>query len=76
MLEAIVPVTVAAITGISVLFTRTNNRILEHDKRMDGIELKVAERYITRMEVSETMKRFEEHFVRIESKLDNLFNQK
>ena len=72
MLEAIVPVTVAAITGVSVLFNRANNRLLEHDKRMDSIELKVAERYIARMEVSEVMKRFEEHFVRIESKLDKL----
>jgi translation initiation factor 2 beta subunit (eIF-2beta)/eIF-5 len=43
---------------------------------MDGIELKVAERYITRSEVSESMKRFEEHFVRIESKIDNLFTRK
>ena len=72
MLEAIVPVTIAALSGLGVMFSRTSTRFHEHDKRMDGIELKVAERYITRAEVSETMKRFEQHFVRIEQKIDNL----
>jgi hypothetical protein len=72
MLEAIVPLTIAAVTGLGVMFNRAHTRLHEHDKRMDGIELKVAERYITRAEVSETMKRFEQHFVRIEQKIDNL----
>ena len=72
MFEAIVPVAIAAVTGLGVMFNRTHTRLHEHDKRMDGIELKVAERYITRAEVSETMKRFEEHFVRIEHKIDQL----
>ena len=72
MLEAVVPVAIAAVTGLCVMFKSTNSRLHEHDKRMDGIELKVAERYITRAEVSETMKRFEEHFVRIEHKIDQL----
>ena len=72
MIEAIVPAAIAAVTGLGVMFNRTNVRLHEHDKRMDGIELKVAERYITRAEVSETMKRFEQHFVRIEQKIDNL----
>ena len=76
MLEAIVPITIAALSGLGVIINRTSTRLQEHDKRMDGIELKVAERYITRSEVSESMKRFEEHFVRIESKIDNLFNRK
>ena len=76
MLEAIVPVTIAALSGLGVMFSRTSARLHEHDKRMDGIELKVAERYITRSEVSESMKRFEEHFIRIEHKIDNLFNRK
>jgi hypothetical protein len=76
MLEAIVPITIAALSGLGVIINRTSTRLQEHDKRMDGIELKVAERYITRSEVSESMKRFEEHFVRIESKIDNLFTRK
>jgi hypothetical protein len=76
MLEAIVPVTIAALSGLGVMFSRTSTRLHEHDKRMDGIELKVAERYITRSEVTESMKRFEEHFIRIEHKIDNLFNRK
>ena len=72
MLEAVVPIAIAAATGLGVMFSRTHSRLQEHDKRMDGIELKVAERYITRAEVSETMKRFEQHFVRIEAKIDQL----
>ena len=74
MIEAIVPAAIAALTGLGVMFKSTHSRLHEHDKRMDGIELKVAERYITRAEVSETMKRFEQHFVRIEAKIDQLKN--
>ena len=72
MIEAIVPAAIAAVTGLGVMFKSTHSRLHEHDKRMDSIELKVAERYITRAEVTETMQRFEQHFIRIEQKIDNL----
>ena len=61
MLEAIVAVAIAATTGLALTI-----------RRIDAIELKVAERYITRSEVEKTMERFEDHLVRIEHKLDSL----
>ena len=61
MIEAAVTVALAAFTGLA--FTV---------RRIDSIELKMAEKYITRTEVTDTLKRFEDHFVRIENKLDSL----
>lgn len=61
MLEAIVAVAIAATTGLAITI-----------RRIDAIELKVAEKYITRTEVEKTMERFEGHLVRIENKLDSL----
>jgi len=61
MIEAIVAVAIAATTGLAITI-----------RRIDAIELKVAEKYITRSEVEKTMERFEDHLVRIEHKLDSL----
>ena len=72
MIEAVVSLTIAAATGIGVMTHRTHSRFSEHDKRIDQLELKIAENYITRDEVSRTFARFEDHFVRIEQKIDNL----
>lgn len=63
MLEASISVAIAALTGLTFVI-----------RRIDAIELKMAEKYITRTEVTESFKRFEDHFVRIEDKLDNLRN--
>ena len=51
---------------------RLHSRIHELDRRIDGIELKVAESYVTKSELSAILSRFEDHMVRIENKLDNL----
>ena len=61
MIEAIVPVVIAATTGLALTL-----------RRIDAIELKMAEKYITRTEVSMLMERFEDHLVRIETKIDSL----
>ena len=71
-MEAIVSIAIALATGVGVLQTRTHNRFMDTDKRLDALELKIAEHYITRDEVSKTFERFENHFVRIEQKIDNL----
>lgn len=63
MIEAIVPVAIAATTGLALTL-----------RRIDSIELKMAEKYITRTEVSLLMERFEDHLVRIENKIDSLRN--
>ena len=65
MLEAAVTLAIAAATGLGVISTRLNERI-------NSVELRVAEKYIPREEVSLILTRFEDHMIRIENKLDNL----
>ena len=71
-MDAVVTVVVAALSGLGVLHGRLHSRIQELDRRIDGIELKVAESYVTKSELSAILSRFEDHMVRIENKLDNL----
>ena len=61
-------IVIAAVTGMGVLTSRLNSRI-------NTIELRVAEKYIPREEVSLILTRFEDHMIRIESKLDNLIKK-
>lgn len=65
MLEAAVAIAIAAVTGLGVSASRINTRL-------NNIELRVAEKYIPREEVSLILSRFEDHMIRIENKLDNL----
>ena len=68
MLEIAVSIGIAAATGLGVVSSRLNERI-------NSIELRVAEKYIPREEVSLILTRFEDHMVRIEDKLDNLISK-
>jgi len=71
-MDAVVTLVIAAITGLGVLNTRLNNRIHELDKRIDFIEVKVAEEYVSKNDLTGMMDRVEDHMVRIENKLDKL----
>ena len=72
MLEAAVTVTIAALTGMSVLTQRLHGRINELDKRIDKVELRVASDYVTKVELSSIMERMESHLIRIEEKMDKI----
>ena len=74
MVEVVIPLGVALSTGFSVLISRIHSRVHELDKRIDGIELRVAENYLTKSEFSGALERVEQHMVRIENKLDRLAN--
>ena len=77
MLEAAVSVTIAALTGMSILTQRLHTRISELDKRIDKVELRVASDYVTKVELSAIMERMEAHLIRIEEKMDKIsFNCK
>ena len=75
MLEAAVSATVALITGLGVLLSKTNSRITELDRRLDSTELRLAETYLSKTEFSTALNRVEAHMVRIEQKLDNLVSK-
>ena len=72
MLEMVIPLGVALATGFSILMTRIHSRVHELDRRVDGIELRVAEDYISKNEFSSALERVEGHMVRIENKLDKI----
>ena len=71
-MEAAITVLIAACSGLGVLHGRLNSRIHELDRRLDGIEVKVAEKYVTKTDMSAMLDRVEDHMIRIENKLDTL----
>ena len=72
MVEAGISVAVALITGGFVLTNRVYGRILELDKRIDGVELKVAQAYVSKEDLKTMVERMEGHMDRIEDKLDSI----
>ena len=75
-MEAAVTIIIAALSGLGVLHGRLNSRIHELDRRVDGIEVKVAERYVSKDCFEVSVKRLEDHMARVESKLDTLLLNK
>ena len=71
MLEAIIPSTIAAITGIAVLTNRIYDRIVKLDRRIDAVELTMAQAYVSKGDFRSCWSR-EAHMIRIEDKLDTL----
>ena len=79
MLEAIISVAIAGLAGGAApnnrLHQRVNNvhdRISGLNRRIDAIELGVAQDYVSKADLSVMMKRMEDHMVRIENKLDQI----
>ena len=72
MIETVIPLGVAVATGFSVLISRIHSRVTDLDKRIDSIELRVAQDYLSKAEFSAALERVEQHMVRIENKLDRL----
>ena len=79
MIEAAIPAVVAAIAGGAALNNRIHNRINNvHDRisgldrRIDAIELSVAQDYVSKADLATMVQRMEDHMVRIENKLDQI----
>ena len=72
MFETLVPVLIAGATGFSVLISRLHTRVTNLDHRVDAFELRVAESYVSKTDLSEALERFETHMLRIENKLDRI----
>ena len=78
-MEALVSVVIALVAGGAALNNRLHNRIENvHDRisgldrRIDAIELGVAQDYVSKSEFSVDIQRMEDHMVRIENKLDQI----
>ena len=72
MVEAGITIGVAVVGVLSAVSTRLHNRIHELDRRVDSVELRIAENYISKQEFSMSLERVESHMIRIENKLDKL----
>lgn len=74
IIESLISAAIAVITGGAVLTNRLHSRIMELDKRIDQVELGMAQAYITKADFEKTLERVEGHMVRIEDKLDTMIN--
>jgi hypothetical protein len=79
MLEALVSIAIAGIAAGAALNNRLHHRINNvHDRisgldrRIDAIELGVAQDYVSKADLSIMTKRMEDHMIRIENKLDQI----
>ena len=79
MLEALISVAIAGIAGGAALNNRlhqrinnVHDRISGLDRRIDAIELGVAQDYVSKADLSVMTKRMEDHMVRIDNKLDQI----
>ena len=75
MIEAFVPIFVAVGTGFAVLTSRIYNRISTLDNRVDSIELRMVQEFVSKNDFAAAAERMEAHMIRIEDKLDNLVNK-
>ena len=76
MIEAIITGAVTLVLGIGGgiigVSGRSSTRMDLIDKRIDDIELRLAEKYVPRQELTVVLQKMEDHMIRIESKLDQI----
>jgi hypothetical protein len=76
MIEPFVPIFVAVGTGFAVLTSRIYNRIAVLDNKVDKIELRIVQEYVTKGDFNNALSRMEGHLIRMEDKLDAIANNK
>ena len=79
MIEAIVTLTIATVAAGATLNSRLHQRINNvHDRinvldrRIDSVELTIAQDYVSKADLQAMTDRMEDHMVRIENKLDQI----
>lgn len=76
MIEAMITGAISLVLGIGggvmTLNNKSNSRMDAIDKRIDGIELRFAEKYVPRQELANALQKMEDHMIRIENKLDQI----
>lgn len=76
MIEAVITGAISLLIGIGggvmTIYGKSNSRIDSVDKRIDGIELRIAEKYVPRQELAVALQKMEDHMIRIENKLDQI----
>ena len=76
MIEAAVTGVISLVIGVSsgvlAINSRSTSRMDQIDKRIDGVELRLAEKYVPRQELANALQKMEDHMIRIENKLDQI----
>lgn len=76
MIEAVITGVVSLVLGVGggvmSLHGKSNSRMDVIDKRIDNIELRLAEKYVPRQELAAALQKMEDHMIRIENKLDQI----
>ena len=72
ILTGVVSLVIGASGGMAALNSRTSNKVSELDRRIDQMELRIAEKYVPRHELSNALQKMEDHMIRIENKLDQI----
>ena len=75
MIEAVIPAVIAVVTGGGVLFNRVHTRIHDLDRRLDGVELRMVETYVSKTDFDKMLDKMESHLIRIEDKMDQMVNK-
>ena len=76
MFEPFVPVFIAVGTGFAVLTSRIYGKISHLDRRVDGIELRIVQDFVSKTDLQLAIDRIESHMIRIEDKLDSMMKNK
>ena len=72
MIEAGVAAGIALLTAIISVHNRLHSKISDVDSRVDKVELREAENYVQKQELSTALQKMEDHMIRIENKLDQI----
>ncbi len=72
MIEASVAAGIALLTAIVSVHSRLHSKISDVDSRVDKVELRIAENYVQKQELSAALQKMEDHMIRIENKLDQI----
>ena len=72
MLEAIIPLAVASVTGVAAMAAKFNHSLNVLDRRIDEVELRVAEQYVTKADMTLMFNKMEDWMIRIEDKIDRI----
>jgi len=72
MIEPFVPIFVAVGTGFAVLTSRIYGKIGQLDSRVDRMELRIVQEYVSKTDLQVVLSRMENQMERIEDKLDNI----
>jgi hypothetical protein len=72
ILTGVITLIVGAGGGVFAIHSKASGRIDAIDKRIDGLEIRLAEKYVPRQELAHALQKMEDHMIRIENKLDQI----